>query len=285
MILFKHPRDIAHFLVNQSTPATAIGFVPTMGALHKGHIGLIQTARAQNELVIASIFVNPTQFTEQLDFEKYPSTIEADILELEKAGCDVLFLPSVADMYPNGIATLRTYDLGALDYLLEGQFRPGHFQGVCQIVHLLLDMIGPGKLYLGQKDFQQCLVLKKMIALLGFDTAVVICPTQREPDGLAMSSRNTRLQPSEREIAPFLYQSLCSIKENLREGKLGDLQRNAQKTLTCRGFKVEYVAIADAQTLEEIYYWDGSQRLVALVAAYINEVRLIDNLPLNPPTK
>ena len=283
MILFKHPNDITNFIVNKSIERNAIGFVPTMGALHNGHISLIQTARAENELVIASIFVNPTQFTEQSDYEKYPSSIEADIFKLEKAGCDVLFLPSVADMYPNGSLPTRKYNLGWLDSILEGEFRPGHFQGVCQVVQRLLDIVAPGKLYLGQKDFQQCMVLKKMISLLNIDTSVIICPTQREPDGLAMSSRNSRLAPAEREKATYIYRAMQSIQEKLREGDLAQLQRNAQEILTKQGFKVEYVAIANAHTLEIIQYWDGKSALVALVAAYINEVRLIDNLVLNPP--
>jgi pantoate--beta-alanine ligase len=283
MILFKHPNDITNFIVNKSIERNAIGFVPTMGALHNGHISLIQTARAENELVIASIFVNPTQFTEQSDFEKYPSSIEADILKLEKAGCDVLFLPSVADIYPNGSSPTQQYNLGLLDSILEGEFRPGHFQGVCQVVQRLLDIVAPGKLYLGQKDFQQCMVLKKMISLLDIDTTVIICPTQREPDGLAMSSRNSRLAPAEREKATYIYRAMQSIQEKLREGDLAQLQRNAQEILTKQGFKVEYVAIANAHTLEIIQYWDGKSALVALVAAYINEVRLIDNLVLNTP--
>ena len=260
----------------------SIGFVPTMGALHNGHISLIQTARAENELVIGSIFVNPTQFTEQSDFEKYPSSVEADLFKLEKAGCDVLFLPSVADMYPNGSSPTRQYDLGLLDTILEGKFRPGHFQGVCQVVQRLLEIIAPGKLYLGQKDFQQCLVLKKMISLLDIETSVIICPTQREPDGLALSSRNSRLAPTETDKASYLYRALQSIKENLKEGDLGQLQRNAQEILTQQGFKVEYVAIANTHTLEIMQNWDGKSALVALVAAYSNEVRLIDNLLLNP---
>jgi len=281
MILFKHPNALSSFLQNGSIPHNSIGFVPTMGALHNGHISLIQTARLENELVVASIFVNPTQFTELSDFEKYPSTIEADILKLEKAGCDILFLPSVANMYPNGSSPSQQYDLGHLDNILEGKFRPGHFQGVCQIVHLLLNIISPGKLYLGQKDFQQCLVIKKMISLIGMDTSVIICPTQREPDGLAMSSRNVRLSLLERQKAANLFKTLSYIKENIQLEDLENLKQKAQATLIEKGFKVEYVAISKAQTLETIQNWDGKSTLVALVAAYINQVRLIDNLILN----
>jgi pantoate--beta-alanine ligase len=146
MIIFKHPKYLRSYIQNGAIDPNSIGFVPTMGALHNGHISLIQTARVENPLVVASIFVNPTQFTDQSDFDKYPSTVEADILKLEKAGCDILFLPSVADIYPNGLtANLQQYNLGHLDTILEGKYRPGHFQGVCQIVHLLLDILSPGK--------------------------------------------------------------------------------------------------------------------------------------------
>ena len=281
MILLKHPNDLSSFIQNGSIDHNSIGFVPTMGALHDGHLSLIHTARLENALVIASIFVNPTQFTELADFEKYPSTIEADILKLEKAGCDILFLPSVADMYPNGSSPSQQYDLGHLDSILEGEFRPGHFQGVCQIVHLLLEIISPGRLYLGQKDFQQCLVIKKMISQIDMDTSVIICPTQREPDGLAMSSRNVRLSHLERKKAANLFNTLSYIKENIQLEDLENLKQMAQNILIEQGFKVEYIDISKAQTLETVQNWDGKSTLVALVAAYINQVRLIDNLVLN----
>lgn len=281
MILLKHPNDLSSFIQNGSIAHNSIGFVPTMGALHDGHLSLIHTARLENALVIASIFVNPTQFTELTDFEKYPSTIEADILKLEKSGCDILFLPSVADMYPNGSSPIQQYDLGHLDSIFEGEFRPGHFQGVCQIVHLLLEIISPGKLYLGQKDFQQCLVIKKMISQIDMDTSVIICPTQREPDGLAMSSRNVRLSHLELKKAANLFNTLSYIKENIQLEDLENLKQMAQNILIEQGFKVEYIAISKAQTLETVQNWDGKSTLVALVAAYINQVRLIDNLVLN----
>ena len=281
MIIFKHPKDLQSYIQNGAIDPNSIGFVPTMGALHKGHISLIQTARVENSLVVASIFVNPTQFTDQLDFEKYPSTIESDILKLENSGCDILFLPSVADIYPNGITANQQYNLGQLDTTLEGKYRPGHFQGVCQIVHLLLQIISPGKLYLGQKDYQQCLVIKKMISLLHIDTSVIICPTQREPDGLAMSSRNVRLTTIEREKANYIFKMLNYINENRKIENLENLQQIVQNKLTEQGFKVEYVAIADQLTLETIQFRDNQSTPVALIAAYINQVRLIDNLILN----
>ena len=281
MIIFKHPKDLQSYIQNGVIDPKSIGFVPTMGALHKGHISLIQTARVENSLVVASIFVNPTQFTDQLDFEKYPSTIESDILKLENSGCDILFLPTVADIYPNGITANQQYNLGYLDTILEGKYRPGHFQGVCQIVHLLLQIISPGKLYLGQKDYQQCLVIKKMISLLHIGTSVIICPTQREPDGLAMSSRNVRLTSIEREKATYIFKMLNYINENSKAEDLEKLEQIVQNKLTEQGFKVEYVAIADQLTLENIQFRDKPSTPVALIAAYINQVRLIDNLILN----
>ena len=281
MIIFKHPKDLQSYIQNGAIDPNSIGFVPTMGALHKGHISLIQTARVENSLVVASIFVNPTQFTDQLDFEKYPSTIESDILKLENSGCDILFLPTVADIYPNGITANQQYNLGHLDTILEGKYRPGHFQGVCQIVHLLLQIISPGKLYLGQKDYQQCLVIKKMISLLHIGTSVIICPTQREPDGLAMSSRNVRLTSIEREKATYIFKMLNYINENSKAEDLEKLEQIVQNKLTEQGFKVEYVAIADQLTLENIQFRDKPSTPVALIAAYINQVRLIDNLILN----
>lgn len=281
MIIFKHPKDLQSYIQNGAIDPNSIGFVPTMGALHKGHISLIQTARVENSLVVASIFVNPTQFTDQLDFEKYPSTIESDILKLENSGCDILFLPTVADIYPNGITANQQYNLGHLDTILEGKYRPGHFQGVCQIVHLLLQIISPGKLYLGQKDYQQCLVIKKMISLLHIGTSVIICPTQREPDGLAMSSRNVRLTSIDREKATYIFKMLNYINENSKAEDLEKLEQIVQNKLTEQGFKVEYVAIADQLTLENIQYRDKPSTPVALIAAYINQVRLIDNLILN----
>ena len=281
MIIFKHPKDLQSYIQNGVIDPNSIGFVPTMGALHKGHISLIQTARVENSLVVASIFVNPTQFTDQIDFEKYPSTIESDILKLENSGCDILFLPTVADIYPNGITANQQYNLGHLDTILEGKYRPGHFQGVCQIVHLLLQIISPGKLYLGQKDYQQCLVIKKMISLLHIGTSVIICPTQREPDGLAMSSRNVRLTSIEREKATYIFKMLNYINENSKAEDLEKLEQIVQNKLTEQGFKVEYVAIADQLTLENIQFRDKPSTPVALIAAYINQVRLIDNLILN----
>lgn len=280
MIVFKKAADIHDFIGKASVKGSRTGFVPTMGALHPGHISLINNAKKNNDLVICSIFINPTQFNDSKDFERYPVTIERDIDLLEAAGCDVLFLPLVAEMYPNGTGRTRDYELGYLETVLEGKFRPGHFQGVCQVVHRLLEIIPADNLYLGQKDYQQCMVLRKMVELTGLHTRIAIVPTLREADGLAMSSRNMRLNETERQQATAISRALYHIKDKLTAGELHPLTQNAIDSLTAEGFKVDYVAIANADTLELSDHWDGKTPLVALVAAFLNEVRLIDNMIL-----
>src|SRR5690242_13565632 len=201
MILFKKVIDLRKWLDHQRQTENNIGFVPTMGALHSGHLSLIEASKKENSITVSSIFVNPTQFNDPTDFEKYPVTIEKDIDLLEGIGCDAIFLPSVEEIYPNGTKSVKHYELGYLEKILEGKFRPGHFQGVCMVVERLLEIVEPDKLYLGQKDFQQCMVIRKLISLMGKENTISleISPTLREPDGLAMSSRNVRLNEEERK--------------------------------------------------------------------------------------
>lgn len=278
MRLFKKIEEINNFLINEGKQHQKIGFVPTMGALHNGHISLIEQSKKENDITVCSIFVNPTQFNDPKDFDKYPITIEKDTAMLKNAGCDVLFLPTVLEMYPDGLKTDQNYDIGFLETVLDGKFRPGHFQGVCRVVHKLLDIVNPTNLYLGQKDYQQCMVIKKLTELINCKTNVIICPTLRENDGLAMSSRNMRLNADERKQAVKIYETLCFIKKELKNGYLEDLKDRAKNYLTLEGYKVDYVEIADANTLELLEYWDGKSKLVALIAAFLNEVRLIDNM-------
>ncbi|MBN8700191.1 MAG: pantoate--beta-alanine ligase [Chitinophagales bacterium] len=280
MIIFKKAADIGIFLQQKRQNNPKTGFVPTMGALHQGHISLIESARSKNDLVVCSIFVNPTQFNDPKDFQNYPITIENDIDLLEKAGCDALFLPAVEEMYPAGLENKKTYALGYLETVLEGRYRPGHFQGVCQVVHRLLTIVPADRLYLGQKDFQQCMVIRKMIELENLPVETVICPTLRETDGLAMSSRNMRLDKEAREKAVEISRTLLHIKSSLKAGDLSELKTAAVEQLNRTGFKTDYVEIADADTLELIGRWDGKQKLVALCAAFLGEVRLIDNMLL-----
>jgi pantoate--beta-alanine ligase len=231
---------------------------------------------------VCSIFVNPAQFNDPADFEKYPVTIEKDIAMLESAGTTILFLPPVAEIYPKGSSVNDHYELGFLETILEGKYRPGHFQGVCKVMDRLLDIVKPDNLYLGQKDYQQCMVITRLVELMGQKetTNINICPILREKDGLAMSSRNMRLNKEERDKATAIYSALTYIKNNLTPGNIQSLKTTALAKLTDEGFKPDYVEIANADTLQLVNDWDGKQKLVALVAAFLNEVRLIDNLLL-----
>lgn len=280
MIVFKKASDISLFLGKKKGEGRNAGFVPTMGALHQGHISLIADAKKAGNLVVSSIFVNPTQFNNSSDFEKYPSTIETDIDKLEAAGCDLLFLPTVTEMYPAGTKVQPHYELGYLETVLEGKFRPGHFQGVCQAVERLLHIVEPQYLYLGQKDYQQCMVIKKLVEIMQAKVEVRVCPTVRESDGLAMSSRNMRLNEKERQQAVKIYETLSFIKQEHQPGYQEDLKIRCRNYLSAEGFVVDYVEIATAGTLEAVENWNGQTPLVALVAAFLNEVRLIDNMLL-----
>jgi pantoate--beta-alanine ligase len=312
MILLKRSEDLAGYLREQRSAGGGIGFVPTMGALHPGHISLIDISKKSTLLTVCSIFVNPTQFNDPKDFQKYPVTLEKDIFLLEKAGVDVLFLPEVNELYPGGIKGLEKYELGPLEEILEGKYRPGHFQGVCQVMRRLLDRVQPSDLFMGQKDYQQCMVVSRLLSLMGSGTVLHTCPILRERDGLAMSSRNLRLSEKEREKAPAIWQALSWIKEQWgaagRERRsegvmkgagegamIAELLDHARGLLEKDDFRVDYVEIADAVTLEPLRGdgeagragVQGGKRgdvsgggAVALVAAFQGEVRLIDNMLL-----
>ncbi|HMU47650.1 MAG TPA: pantoate--beta-alanine ligase [Chitinophagaceae bacterium] len=283
MILFKRKEDLIKWLEGQRENNRTIGFVPTMGALHPGHISLIQSAKKENAIVVCSIFVNPTQFNDTSDYEKYPITIEDDILLLEQNGCNVLFLPSISEIYPDGTSKRTHYDLGHLESILEGKFRPGHFQGVCTVVDRLLRIINPENLYLGQKDYQQCMVINKLVELTGMSENIKIhvCPTLREDDGLAMSSRNRRLDATQRSVAPTIYNCLTYIKEKIEPGNIEHLIKETNTKLLKKGFKPDYIEVVDAITLKPVRKWDAEQKIVGLIAAFLGEIRLIDNMPLN----
>jgi pantoate--beta-alanine ligase len=280
MILFKKAVDINTYLLKSKESGKKIGFVPTMGALHPGHTSLILASKQAGSVSVCSIFVNPAQFNDAKDFDNYPSTIEKDIDALEKAGCDILFLPSVSEMYPAGMINTKTYDLGYLETVLEGKYRPGHFQGVCLVVHRLLNIIPANDLYLGQKDYQQCMVIKRLVELEKIKTNIHICPTLRENSGLAMSSRNMRLTTEASVHALKIFETLSYLKNNIKPGDLIELKQAAINNLTDAGFKVDYVEIADAGNLDIINDWDGNKKLVAVAAAFLRNVRLIDNLLL-----
>ena len=282
MIIFKTIAGLQQYIENQRIAENTIGFVPTMGALHHGHLSLIKTCRQRHTVTVCSIFVNPTQFNDPTDFNKYPVTIEKDCLMLEQEQTDILFLPTVNEMYPFGKVLNKEYDLGKLEAILEGAYRPGHFQGVCQVVERLLTIVKPDEIFIGQKDYQQCLVIKKLVEIMEKPITVNIILTLREVDGLAMSSRNMRLNAAERQIAPAIYKQLSVIKEKIKQASIAELKAAAEQQLLNAGFtNVDYVEIAEAGNLEPQESFDPNKKTVALVAAFINEVRLIDNLLLN----
>ena len=278
MQIFTEASKIRDFIRQAKKSGQSVGFVPTMGALHDGHLSLIQKAAAENDLVVSSIFINPTQFNNHVDFEKYPVTIDQDITNLEKQGCHLLFLPPVDEIYPVGFEK-GTYPLGELENILEGPTRPGHFQGVCMVVERLLELIPCHRLYLGEKDYQQCLVIQTLLNLKAMQIEMVICPTIRESDGLAMSSRNLRLSESERKQASQIHKTLLWLHQNISTFSPGSLIDQATRQLESAGFRVDYVALTNNQ-LMPIQQVEPGIAIRALIAAHLNEIRLIDNMLL-----
>lgn len=282
MIIFKLTADLRKYLGQRRAEAKKIGFVPTMGALHEGHISLLEKAKQDGTLSVCSIFVNPAQFNNREDFEKYPSSIEADIQMLTEAGCDVLFLPQLNEIYPQGPENVRPYHFGSLETILEGEHRPGHFQGVGKVVSILLNAVTPDTLYMGSKDYQQCLIVKNLLSQMNLDQVeLVICATKREADGLAMSSRNRRLTEPQRIVAATIYQCLVSLQSKFRLGSSFKIaQKECLDLLSAKGFNTEYVALADSDSLDILQEFDTSRNMTVLIAASIGSVRLIDNLQL-----
>ena len=259
----------------------AIGFVPTMGALHQGHLSLIEESKANTGVTVCSIFVNPAQFNDPKDYEKYPNTIDKDLLILRQAGAGIVFIPPVNEVYPDGTKDLEHYDLGYLETILEGHYRPGHFQGVSQVMSRLLKMVLPDQLFMGQKDYQQCMVIQKLLHLTQLDQhiSLQVCPTVRESDGLAMSSRNLRLSQEQRKLANSIFNELNYIKQHLHDQSLQDLKKDGIDHLVQKGFKVDYIEIANVDDLSPAT--SSSGKLVALAAASTGNIRLIDNIILN----
>lgn len=278
MEIFKEIEPLRAFLEIGRRLHKSIGFVPTMGALHDGHLSLIRASRAQNDLTVCSIYVNPTQFNNATDLAKYPKTVEKDIEMLRQSGCDVLFLPEDSTMYKKE-GRLKL-DFGVLDKVLEGEFRPGHFSGVALVVSKFFNIIQPNRAYFGQKDFQQFKVINRLVEELNFDIELPFVPTLREPDGLAMSSRNLRLNPEERVKALIFFKSLQLGREELRKGASIDTVRSKVKSLfeTTSGVRLEYFEIANAENLTLVESVGNSINCIMLVAGFVGEVRLIDNM-------
>lgn len=256
-----------------------IALVPTMGALHKGHVSLIDIAKQQSDVVVCSIFVNPTQFTDPKDLEKYPRPLEHDMKMLLEAGCDVVFMPSVTEMYPKPEAW--HIDLGPAEFLLEGEFRRGHYQGVTQIVKKLFDAVNPDIAFFGQKDFQQVLMIQQMVAYFQLPVQIISCPIIREEDGLAMSSRNIHLSAEDRVHALVLSKALNYVKTHFNQLSIPELLEVAKQLITeTPGVELDYFTIANGETL--LPETDKShQNMIALVAAKVGQTRLIDNMILS----
>ncbi len=278
MLLFKTVADFQSWLKVQRRQRKTIGFVPTMGALHYGHLELIRTAARAGDLPTASIFVNPTQFNDPKDLDKYPRLPGQDIRLLHDAGCAALFMPPVEEVYPSGIDLTVRLDFGQLEDVMEGVFRPGHFQGMATVVNRLLDIAQPHRLYMGQKDFQQLTIVRDMLRQQRSAVELVMCPTIREADGLAMSSRNLRLTPNMRAIAPVIYRTLLEAKTAFQTRPAAEIQAEALQKLTSAGLRPEYFDIVDGYTLLPVAQSTEGSFVVACTAAWAGEVRLIDNL-------
>ena len=273
MKIFTTRQEVAQYFTYKT--GKTIGFVPTMGALHNGHISLIKQAQQVCTEVVCSIFVNPTQFNDPKDLEKYPRPIAADIAMLEQAGCDILFNPTVSEIYDDD--EKWHLDIGDMEHLLEGKFRPGHYQGVMQVVNKLFNIVKPDMAFFGQKDYQQVMVITKMVELLNMPVKLVMCPIQRETDGLAMSSRNVHLTAYDREHALILSKTLSWVKEHFNVDNIAQLQQQAAQMLNNEpGIIPEYFEIVDGDTLKPVT--TTTKKVVALVAARAGKTRLIDNM-------
>lgn len=277
MIIFNKTNEIAEYLQNLRNSGKTTGFVPTMGALHQGHLSLIKRAQQGNNVVICSIFVNPTQFNDPADLEKYPRPIAEDIKKLEAAGCDILFSPAVNEMYADN--EQWHLNIGELEHLLEGEFRPGHYQGVTQVVYKLFNIVKPDRAYFGQKDYQQFMVINKMVELMHLPVKLVMCPIEREADGLAMSSRNIHLSSADRQHALILSKTLKWVKGHFDKNNVAQLQAEAEKQISAEtGVQLEYFVIADGDNLHPAN--QNTHNFVALIAARVGNTRLIDNMIL-----
>jgi pantoate--beta-alanine ligase len=256
-----------------------IGFVPTMGALHKGHLSLLAETRRNNDFVACSVFVNPIQFNNKSDLENYPRDIQRDIQLLESAGCDFLFQPTEAEMYPEPVT--ETFDFGNLDKVMEGKFRPGHFIGVAVVVKRLLEIMEPDRTYFGLKDFQQLAIIQRMVKDYNIPVEIIPCSTVREDDGLAMSSRNQLLTKEDRTQATIIYEALKRVKVQSGSLRIKEIKNQIQDLFNnTRNAKLEYFEIVDMDTLEPILSWTESKRVIACIAVYFGKVRLIDNIIL-----
>lgn len=280
MKIFNTKQEIKSFLHTQGEANKTIGFVPTMGALHEGHLSLIKKAKKKNDLVVVSIFVNPTQFDNKEDLVKYPKTYKNDTKLLESVSCDVLFFPSVKEIYAGNISSEK-FNFDGLENQMEGKFRDGHFDGVGTIVKNLFEIVTPNKAYFGQKDFQQLQIIKKMVKKHHLNIKIKGCAIYREKDGLAMSSRNTRLTKEHRTAAPFIYKTLKKVRANINTKNATKITEWVEKQFKKHpSLELEYFTIADEKTLESAESNESDKKYRAFIAVFAGEIRLIDNIQI-----
>jgi pantoate--beta-alanine ligase len=278
MLIFKEVNALRKYLSEVKKEGKSIGFVPTMGALHAGHLSLVKASNRDNDITVSSIFVNPAQFNQQSDFDAYPNQIEQDVAKLESEQCSVLFLPKVDEIYPDDSYEKPVFEFNGLDNLMEGEFRPGHFEGVGQVIKRFLEIIICDRMYLGEKDYQQVQIIKRVVDQFGYNVEVVPVPTERENGGLAMSSRNLLLSPEARSEASIIYKSLSLIKEQFDFDHIDEMLTQATDRINeAEHLEVEYLTAVDAETLQVL---DPKKRssVVVCTAVWANGVRLIDNI-------
>lgn len=279
MQVFKEIKSLQKEL-NSKGQNQSVGFVPTMGALHEGHLSLVKSAKAENDFVVASIFVNPTQFNNASDLENYPVTLEEDLRMLEEAGCDLVFTPSVSEMYAENVSS-EVFSFDGLEHEMEGKFRAGHFDGVGTIVRRLFEIVNPTNAYFGEKDFQQLQIIRTMVKNLELSVNIIGCPIFREDDGLAMSSRNTRLTKEHRNAAPMIFRVLSEAKSRFGTENVNDIVQWVENEFKREPLlQLEYFEIADENTLKSVKKIENNANYRAFIAVFAGEIRLIDNINL-----
>ena len=279
MIIIKTVSELESYVSRERNNGRSIGLVPTMGALHEGHLSLVERAVRENDDVIVSVFVNPTQFNNPDDLASYPRTEEEDCRQLARAGVSVAFVPEVSEMYPQGAVREKEFRLGTAAEVMEGKFRPGHFQGVAQIVSRLFELCRPNRAYFGEKDFQQIAVIRNMVESEGIDVDIIPCPIKRADDGLALSSRNALLTPAQRVIAPEIHKALKAGVEYSKEHGVSETRDYVVRLIDAvKGLQTEYFEIVDTRTLLPVEEWSESPEVQGCVTVYCGKVRLIDNI-------
>ena len=269
--------EVQQEVIKQKKVHRSVGFIPTMGALHAGHLALLRRAKGQSDFVVVSIFVNPKQFNDKDDLKRYPRPLEKDLAKLEDAGCDMVFTPTEKEIYPRDFDL--DYPLGYLDQIMEGKHRRGHFRGVVTVVHRLLDIVQPDKAFFGEKDYQQLTIIKKMVKDLHLPCTIIPCPIVRDPDGMAMSSRNALLSPEQRNHAPLIYKTLKDALHLKDTHTIEQVKKWVADTINNDPeLKLEYFEIVDSTDLKAVSSWHENNHIIACIAAWAGKIRLIDNL-------